>query len=565
MNFAASAQTARVQVIHNSADAAAATVDVWLTAGPAPAIRLLDDFNFRDASPFVDAPAGIPLQIGVAPGTSTSVNDTIANFNLTLMSGATYIVVANGIVSPTGYSPAAPFGLDISAMGREVASTPGNTDVMVHHGSTDAPAVDVVEVDVTGGARIVDDAPFRAFTPYLELQTLDYDLQVRTAECDITVAEFDAVLATLGLQDSAIVVVASGFLDPSQNSNGPAFGLYAALASGGPMVMIPTKAISTARVKVIHNSADLAATTVDVYLNDGILLNDFDFRTSSPFVDAPAGVPFDVSVAGPASTDTVGALAKITYNLTGGEKYILIANGQVSASGYSPAAPFTIDVFAGARECAETPGNVSVLVYHGSTDAPTVDVAETSVPAGILVNDASYQDFAGYLDLGTADYVLAVQDENNTTTVASYQAPLNTIGWEGEAVTVLASGFLDPSMNSNGPAFGLWAAIGAGGPLTELPLVPTSIDDAANNFDFSIYPNPTASMFNVSYDAPAAGEAIITITDINGRNLKTQNLGNKGAGYQEIELDVADVPVGFYLLNVSQGDIQMNQKIQIIR
>ncbi len=29
------AQTARVQVIHNSGDAAAATVDVWLTAGMA--------------------------------------------------------------------------------------------------------------------------------------------------------------------------------------------------------------------------------------------------------------------------------------------------------------------------------------------------------------------------------------------------------------------------------------------------------------------------------------------------------------------------------------------------
>jgi hypothetical protein len=41
------AQTARVQVIHNSADTAAATVDVWLDN-----TLTLDDFNFREATPF---------------------------------------------------------------------------------------------------------------------------------------------------------------------------------------------------------------------------------------------------------------------------------------------------------------------------------------------------------------------------------------------------------------------------------------------------------------------------------------------------------------------------------
>jgi len=33
--------------------------------------------------------------------------------------------------------------------------------------------------------------------------------------------------------------VASGFLNPSNNSNGPAFGLYVALPSGGELVGLP--------------------------------------------------------------------------------------------------------------------------------------------------------------------------------------------------------------------------------------------------------------------------------------------------------------------------------------
>ena len=57
----------------------------------------------------------------------------------------------------------------------------------------------------------------------------------------------------------------------------------------------------TARVQAIHNSADLAADTVDVYINtplgSSLLLNDFAFRNASPFVDAPAGVPISLSIA----------------------------------------------------------------------------------------------------------------------------------------------------------------------------------------------------------------------------------------------------------------------------
>ena len=46
---------------------------------------------------------------------------------------------------------------------------------------------------------------------------------------------------------------------------------------------------ATARVQVIHNSADLAAQSVDIYLNDALLLDNFNFRTDSPFIDATDG------------------------------------------------------------------------------------------------------------------------------------------------------------------------------------------------------------------------------------------------------------------------------------
>lgn len=69
--------TARVQVIHNSADVLANSVDVYVNGALA-----IPDFGFREATPFIDFPAGVTLNIGVAPSNSTSVNDTLKTFQL---------------------------------------------------------------------------------------------------------------------------------------------------------------------------------------------------------------------------------------------------------------------------------------------------------------------------------------------------------------------------------------------------------------------------------------------------------------------------------------------------
>ena len=44
----------------------------------------------------------------------------------------------------------------------------------------------------------------------------------------------------------------------------------------------------TARIQVIHNSADLAADPVDFYINGDLALEDFAFRAATPFIDLPA-------------------------------------------------------------------------------------------------------------------------------------------------------------------------------------------------------------------------------------------------------------------------------------
>jgi len=523
------AQTARVQVIHNCADDIADSVDVYLNGN-----LLLDNFAFRTATPFVDVPAGVSIDIDIAPKTSTSVANSIYNLNTTLMAGETYVAVASGItgLSSTSYSSTPAFGLDVFPMGREQANMMGNTDVLVYHGSTDAPAVDVYESRVLN-ANASNNLEYSDFDGYLELPNDNYVLEIRDSTGAAVVASYDAPLQTLGLQDSAITVLASGFLDPSVNGNGPAFGLFAALPTGGNLIALPA---SQARAQIIHNCADDIADSVDVYLNGNLLLDDFAFRTATPFVDLPAGVNIDIDIAPKTSTSVANSIYNLNTALASGETYVVVAAGitGLSSTTYSSTPAFELDVFPMAREEASTAGNTDILVYHGSTDAPTVDVYESSVLMATASDDLMYSDFDGYLELTTDDYILEIRDAMGSTVVTSFLAPLQTLGLQDSAITVLASGFLDPSMNGNGPAFGLFVALPEGGDLIALPVGFVGIDEASS-LDVSVYPNPSNGELYISGE----GTYQVMITDLQGKVVKAEDNVN---GY----LNISDLKSGLY-------------------
>jgi hypothetical protein len=552
----ASAQTARLQVIHNCADLNAAVVDVYVNGNLA-----VPDFGFRTATPFIDLPSGVDLEVAIAPGNSSSAGDALFTQTFNLADGETYIAVASGTLGLGGYNPATPFTIEVFAGARETAQGPG-TDVLALHGATDAPMVDVFESAVVS-TTIIDDFSYSDFAGYLELPTLDFTLQVRTADNSTIVAAYAAPLQTLGLQGAALTVLASGFLNPAANSNGPAFGLWVALPSGGALVELPAATIPTARIQAIHNSADAAASEVDVYLNGALLVDDFAFRTATPFVDVQAGVDLTLSIAPGNSTSVADAIADFNYNLPAGETFILVANGIVSASGYNPATPFDIYVYPGARETAQGAGT-DVLVFHGCTDAPTVDVFESAVVSTTIVNDLSYGEFDGYLELPTLDFTLQVQTADGATTVASYAAPLQTLGLQGAALTVLASGFLNPANNSNGPAFGLWVALASGGSLVELPIA-TSVSEEGPIASATAWPNPANDRLMLDVDALRDANLEVDLIDATGRTARLMSSTALNSGRTQLNLDLSGMANGSYTLTLRSDGGSVNVPVVIAR
>ena len=320
--------------------------------------------------------------------------------------------------------------------------------------------------------------------------------------------------------------------------------------------MIPLQlyeAPKKARVQIIHNSADEANAIVDVYLNGEILLDDFKFRTATEFMDVVAEMPITIAIAPSTSTSDAESFYTNTLTLTSDNTYVVVANGITSTTGYTPNQPFDLSIFDQGRETATNLSNTDILVHHGATDAPIVDIVETSVPAGTLVNDISYNSFnSNYLELTTANYILDVKDGIATDVLASFSAPLANLNLQGQALTVVASGFTNLSQNSDGPEFGLWVALASGGDLIELEKR-TLKSEKFPKKSFTIFPNPASSILKIAMPSNKKINSL-KVVDVTGRTVIKNN------SIQNYSIDISNLSNGIYMLSLEIDGRNYNQK-----
>ncbi|MEJ2637439.1 MAG: DUF4397 domain-containing protein [Calditrichia bacterium] len=341
---------------------------------------------------------------------------------------------------------------------------------------------------------------------------------------------------------------------------------------------LAAQAQQTARLQVIHNAADPAAEIVDVYLWNGtsdtllVKLDDFSFRSATPFVDVPAGDSLSVIIAGPGSTDPtsevvttipVGALAVDM-------SYVAMANGVLNPADFAlnPEARsigFTLFARDGVREAGMNASDVDFIVFHGATDAPAVDVLARGVAA--LVDDAAYGDFTSYISVPAGAYTLDITPaSDNSTIVASFNADLSGLG--GGAAVVFASGFLTPSSNQGGPAFGLFAAL-PDGQVAEFGSPTSIIDDGTavvTNYALEQnYPNPFNPTTSISFQLPASSFVTLKVYNVIGQEIATLLNKNIPAGRHSVNFDASNLVSGMYFYKIETQSFKDVRKMMLTK
>lgn len=540
------AQTARVQVIHNSPTP---TVDVYANGN-----KLLDDFAFRTATPYVEVPAGVTINLGIALASSTSVKDTLVNFPVVLQANKRYVVVAHGVVG----NAQKPFKLAVTDMGAETADAATNVGIAFFHGSPDAPNVDIL----TGGNVVFGNVAYGTFArgtmPYANVPAnATYKLSVTPASQNNTiVASYDANLSFWA--GKTAVVFASGFL----SGNSTTFEPWVALSNGGtfplklsaPMPSAP----KIARVQVIHNSP---TPTVDVYANGAMLLNDFAYRTATPYIDVPAGVDINLGVGLASSRSVNDTLVNFKVKLDSGKTYIVVANGIVG----NATRPFNLAVYDKGIETTSA-GNVGIQFFHGSPDAPEVDILTGN---SVIFDNVSYGNFSNYISVPASTYNLAVTPSNANSTVVARYTTGDLSFWKGKTMTVFASGFL----SGGAPAFEPWVALSNGGtfPLkamqgiideNDIEKLALKSSNVGNEFTaMMVYPNPSIDQAVLRFNSNTDSKTQIEVFNLMGQSVFNQWIG-VAKGQNETIIPTQNLNKGSYIikLRTEEGKIS-SQKL----
>jgi hypothetical protein len=368
-------------------------------------------------------------------------------------------------------------------------------------------------------------------------------------------------------------VFASGFLTPADDQNGAGFGLFAALPTGD-VVELPL-ITPMARLQVIHNAADPAAALVDVYVNGDKFIPDFAFRDATPFVDVPAGVELSIGVA-PAGGTADDILATFPVTFEANQTYVAIANGVLDPGAFSgnpDGASIGFNIFArdDIKESSGFHGWVSLIAFHGATDAPSVSVVPSrSFFRWPLFGDLTYGEFSHYRYLPAWKYYLDVTPaDDRRTVVATFEADLRGLG--GGAAVVFASGFLTPDDDQDGPAFGLFAAL-PDGSVVALPAVdpmgglakqgdnlPTTFELAQN------YPNPFNPTTTIAFSLPTAGKVKLDVYNVLGQTVTTLVNGQMSAGTHEVDFDASSLSSGVYFYRLSTELATETRKMVLLK
>ena len=200
------------------------------------------------------------------------------------------------------------------------------------------------------------------------------------------------------------------------------------------ILMMMSVLFTQASVQIVHNSA---SPTVDVYVDGALAVPGFEYRTATGVLSLP--LEFTVGIA-PAGADVI---AEFPFTLEDGGEYVVVATGLLG----NEDTPFTLA--AAGTTFGASDGNVGLNVYHGSTDAPAVDIL---ADGGVLVPNLAYGEFSGYVEVPASDYTIGIAPTGGDS-IADFIAPLSGLG--GGSAVVFASGFL----SGDDPAFGVFAAL----------------------------------------------------------------------------------------------------------
>lgn len=182
-----------------------------------------------------------------------------------------------------------------------------------------------------------------------------------------------------------------------------------------------------------------------------------------------------------------------------------------------------------------------------------------------ILEDQSLSYTLAASDLGT---IITLPLVGGAYTLAANETYLITVGSDGDGglsndLVVMTSGSSEPQTTFYYDATDLTWYYTTSTPAVRMNFEPASINENENVFGMGVYPNPASANANVTFSLNNAADVNITVSDLSGKVVYTNALGNVAAGTTEVSLNTASLSEGVYMINVAANNAVSTQKLVI--
>ncbi len=459
------AQTANVQVIHNAADPELIGIDVYFN-GLRPAQA--NDLLFRNATPFFEVESG-ETDIGVSKNASFNASDTLKNTRVTLEADQNYLVFITGVLDmdmvPNPEGEDIGLRIVVKEQARRVANAPGFIDLLLMHGVTDSPTIELREL--TGDVAVVPPVAYGEVSNYVTTTPASFDLGLTwTSLSSVLLEAYRFELSRYSGQ--AVTLVFSGFRAPEKNcgasSSCTGQALLLITPDGGEVTLEPTDpGPFVAGLQFIHASADRDIRRIDLYIDGQKLYDDLSVNGALPFLGVFSGRSIELGIGAEASASARDALKSFTLSLEAGENYTAALVGLLSPFIFAPN-PDGLDtglqltIASGARRALQSQTTAEFRVLHALTDVGTLDVKDHN--GNQFLGGLDFGEISAYETTGTSTLPVQLSPQLAPAyIIGRFSVPFGSFG---QPVTLIATGFEEKFKNRLGPVVKLHAVYADG-------------------------------------------------------------------------------------------------------
>lgn len=345
------------------------------------------------------------------------------------------------------------------------------------------------------------------------------------------------------------------------------------------LTVVSTSTTASAQmVQGVYAGNDPTLTAIDVYYTVGPISvgksDDVGGGEAVAFLEVPANLSITASIADASSNSISDAFYSDSYSFPADTNYIQIVNGLRSPGDYAPnpdgrSTAVAVHEIDNVRRFASNPDSTDLIVYHGSTDSPELDVTLGS--AGQVAGGLSYGEVGDYFTVPTGEQLtFDIRRASDGEVVGSFVGGLSA-AWTGRAGVLLIRGFADPSANPGGVDLGVTVVSSTGSSFDFSAVTGTGVaarDEASESGDRAfdaMYPNPAAEATTVEFAAAEPGPATIRVFDLLGRQVRGSQRVDVVRGTNTVDVDLNGLASGWYSIVVDGASVGVVRGAVVVR